>query len=101
MQEANPHLSPDKAKHLTVHGVNQNEDGTYSWKFDNYVNGGHLLDLPWADVAEIWAAIACPVLLWLTERGAQKRAPAAVARNYIERGTAINTPSLRITGRTR
>ena len=36
MQEANPHLTPDQARHLTVHGVNQNEDGTYSWKYDNY-----------------------------------------------------------------
>ena len=37
MQEANRHLSPEQARHLTQHGVNQNEDGTYSWKFDNYV----------------------------------------------------------------
>ncbi len=37
MQEANKHLSPEQARHLTQHGVNQNEDGTYSWKFDNYV----------------------------------------------------------------
>ena len=35
MQEANQHLSPEQARHLTQHGVNQNEDGTYSWKFDN------------------------------------------------------------------
>jgi pimeloyl-ACP methyl ester carboxylesterase len=37
MQEANPHLSEEQARHLTQHGVNQNEDGTYSWKFDQYV----------------------------------------------------------------
>jgi hypothetical protein len=37
MQEADRHLSPDQARHLTQYGVNQNEDGTYSWKFDNYV----------------------------------------------------------------
>jgi hypothetical protein len=37
MQEENPHLSADQARHLTIHGSNQNEDGTYSWKFDNYV----------------------------------------------------------------
>ena len=37
MQAENPHLTPEQARHLTVHGVNQNEDGTYSWKFDNYV----------------------------------------------------------------
>ena len=45
MQEANPHLSPEQARHLTVHGANQNEDGTYSWKFDNYVHSSGLLDL--------------------------------------------------------
>src|SRR5262249_27921703 len=37
MQEENQHLSPEQARHLTQHGVNQNEDGTYSWKFDNYM----------------------------------------------------------------
>ena len=37
MQEENPHLSAEQARHLTAQGVNQNEDGTYSWKFDNYV----------------------------------------------------------------
>ena len=40
MQEENKHLSPEQARHLTQHGVNQNEDGTYSWKFDNYVRSG-------------------------------------------------------------
>ncbi|MBN8910418.1 MAG: alpha/beta fold hydrolase, partial [Rhodospirillales bacterium] len=37
MQEANPHLSAAQARHLTEQGVNQNEDGTYTWKFDPYV----------------------------------------------------------------
>ena len=36
MQDTNPHLSPEQARHLTIHGSNQNEDGTYTWKFDNY-----------------------------------------------------------------
>lgn len=63
MQEANPHLSPDRARHLTVHGVAQNEDGSYSWKFDNYVR----TDLPhfWQQSAmySLWKNIACPVQL--------------------------------------
>ena len=29
MHEENPHLSREQARHLTVHGVNRNEDGTY------------------------------------------------------------------------
>jgi pimeloyl-ACP methyl ester carboxylesterase len=40
MQEENKHLTPEQARHLTQHGVSQNEDGTYSWKFDNYVRSG-------------------------------------------------------------
>ena len=37
MQEANPRLTPEQARHLTVHGSYRDEDGTYLWKFDNYV----------------------------------------------------------------
>jgi pimeloyl-ACP methyl ester carboxylesterase len=63
MQEANPHLSPEQARHLTIHGANQNEDGTYSWKFDNHVHGGPSLDLSPEDSRAIWGDITCPVLL--------------------------------------
>jgi pimeloyl-ACP methyl ester carboxylesterase len=62
MQAANPHLTADQARHLTIHGANQNEDGTYSWKFDNYVHAGHMLDLPPGEIAEVWAQVECPVL---------------------------------------
>lgn len=63
MLEANPHLTADQARHFTVHGVNQNEDGTYSWKFDNYV---YLLPphgLRSEDFAEVWRQVTCPTLL--------------------------------------
>lgn len=63
MRAENPHLSAEQAKHLTIHGSNQNEDGTYSWKFDNYARNmfpGHLLD---AEVTALFARISCPVLL--------------------------------------
>ena len=63
MQEENKHLSPEQARHLTQHGVNQNEDGTYSWKFDNYVRSWPPYDMPLADVEGLWARIACPTLL--------------------------------------
>lgn len=63
MLEANPHLSAERARHLTIHGTNQNEDGTYSWKFDNYTHASQLLDLPSEDVRALWRNIACPVLL--------------------------------------
>jgi pimeloyl-ACP methyl ester carboxylesterase len=63
MQEANKHLSPAQTLHLTQHGVNQNEDGTYSWKFDNYVRSWPPYDMPAADVEGLWGRIACPTLL--------------------------------------
>jgi pimeloyl-ACP methyl ester carboxylesterase len=63
MQEANRHLSPEQARHLTQHGVNQNEDGTYSWKFDNYVRSWPPYDMTSADLEGLWGRIACPTLL--------------------------------------
>ena len=63
MLEANPHLSSQQARHLTVHGANQNEDGSYTWKFDNYIHASEALDLPPDDVRALWRNIACPVLL--------------------------------------
>jgi pimeloyl-ACP methyl ester carboxylesterase len=63
MREANKHLSPAQAGHLTCHGVNQNEDGTYSWKFDPYLNVFPPVDVAVADVERLWASVACPTLL--------------------------------------
>jgi pimeloyl-ACP methyl ester carboxylesterase len=63
MQEVNPHLSPEQARHLTEHGVNQNEDGTYSWKFDNYVRSQPPYEMTQSEIEELWSAILCPVLL--------------------------------------
>jgi pimeloyl-ACP methyl ester carboxylesterase len=63
MQEENTHLSPEQARHLTQHGVNQNEDGTYSWKFDNYVRAWAPYDMTDGDVEHLWTRIACPTLL--------------------------------------
>ena len=63
MQEANEHLTPEQARHLTVHGVNQNEDGTYSWKFDNYVRAWPPYDMPRDEVEALWGRISCPTFL--------------------------------------
>jgi pimeloyl-ACP methyl ester carboxylesterase len=63
MREANPNLSAEQARHLTVSGVIRHEDGTYSWKFDNYVRAvsPYLFNLE--EAREIWSQITCPVLL--------------------------------------
>jgi pimeloyl-ACP methyl ester carboxylesterase len=63
MQEENAHLSPQQARHLTLHGVNQNEDGTYSWKFDNYVRSWPPYDMRSQDIEMLWGRIDCPSLL--------------------------------------
>lgn len=63
MQEENKHLSPAQARHLTEHGVNQNEDGTYSWKFDNYVRAWQPYDMTQDDIERLWTRITCPTLL--------------------------------------
>ena len=69
MQETNPHLSPDQARHLTVHGSNQNEDGTYSWKFDNYTRTRCPYDIPDEDMVALWQRIDCPVLILNSRQG--------------------------------
>jgi len=63
MQKENAHLTPEQARYLTVHGVSRNEDGTYSWKFDNYVRGGSPGDVTQDELHQLWANITCPTLL--------------------------------------
>ncbi len=63
MKEENSFLSDAQARHLTVHGAIRNENGTWSWKFDNYLNVWAPMDLPQSEVEQLWAAITCPMLL--------------------------------------
>ncbi|MBF6570677.1 MAG: alpha/beta hydrolase [Candidatus Binataceae bacterium] len=63
MREANPHLSVEQARHLTVHGVRRNENGAFSWKFDNYVHATSPYLFNLKDASEIWSQIGSPCLL--------------------------------------
>jgi pimeloyl-ACP methyl ester carboxylesterase len=63
MQAENAYLTDEQARHLTIHGVSRNEDGSYSWKFDNYLNVWPVFDLSEADMAALWSEITCPTLL--------------------------------------
>ena len=63
MKEENAYLTDAQARHLTIHGTQRNEDGTWSWKFDNYLNVWAPDDAPISALAELWAAITCPVLM--------------------------------------
>ena len=63
MKSENSYLSDEQARHLTIHGISRNEDGTWSWKFDNYLNVWGAFDMPQKDLHAIWSAITCPVLM--------------------------------------
>ena len=90
MQKENPNLSPERAYHLTVHGVNQNEDGTYSWKFDNYVRvfSPRNIEAEALDMQKMWQAITCPTLLF---RGTE-----SWASNPLEDGRAAFFKNVRV-----
>ena len=62
-QEWKQALTPEQTRHLTEHGVNQNEDGTYSWKFDQYVRLWPAYDMTREAIARLWSRITCPTLL--------------------------------------
>ncbi|HEY6868797.1 MAG TPA: alpha/beta hydrolase, partial [Novosphingobium sp.] len=63
MKEANSYLSDEQARHLTVHGASRNEDGTWGWKYDNYLFSMPPWEISAGDTFALWAAITCPVLL--------------------------------------
>jgi pimeloyl-ACP methyl ester carboxylesterase len=64
MKEANPFLSDEVAKHLTLHGTNWNADGSIIWKFDNYARLFPPYGANLQEAAEILRQISCPVLLF-------------------------------------
>lgn len=63
MIEENSYLTQEQARHLTVHGINRNEDGSYSWKFDPHLNVWGVEDIADEFIHEIWASITAPTLL--------------------------------------
>ena len=62
MREENTYLTADQAEHLTIHGVNRNEDGTFSWKFDPHLNNWPV-ETGYEELKSVWEAISCPTLL--------------------------------------
>ncbi|MDE2405705.1 MAG: alpha/beta hydrolase [Sphingomonadales bacterium] len=64
MKEENGFLSDEQARHLTIHGASRNEDGTWSWKFDNYLNVWPPIELPREGLHQLWHAITCPLLMF-------------------------------------
>ena len=69
MREANPRLTPEQARHLTTHGAKRNDDGTYSWKYDNYIRTIAPYRFSAADHERLWSLIKCPVVLAYGKEG--------------------------------
>jgi pimeloyl-ACP methyl ester carboxylesterase len=63
MQEENRHLSEAQARHLTIHGASRNEDGSFSWKFDPYLNNWSVTDMEQTKLEALWSRITAPTLL--------------------------------------
>jgi len=90
MKEANPHLTDDVARHLTIHGTNWSSGGSLVWKFDNFVRlfapSGHQV----SDLKEILSHITCPVLLvwgsesWAGDPELDERAEAIPKRRVLK-----------------
>lgn len=62
MVEANRHLSPELARHLTVTGSRPAEGGV-TWKFDNFTHAGSPYEFNMEDARDLWNQIRCPMLI--------------------------------------
>jgi pimeloyl-ACP methyl ester carboxylesterase len=67
MRMYNRRLSRELALHLATHGVRQNADDTYSWKFDPYQRATAPQRLWPDDHVALWSRITCPTLLMNAE----------------------------------
>ena len=63
MRDANPRLTEEQAWHLTVHGAQREEDGSYRWKFDNFTRAVSPYLFNVGDARDMWGRITCPTLL--------------------------------------
>jgi pimeloyl-ACP methyl ester carboxylesterase len=59
----NPRLTREQALHLATHGLKQNADGSYCWKFDPYLRARAPYRLSLEDHVGLWSRIQCPTLL--------------------------------------
>ena len=64
MKEANPFLSDEVARHLTLQGTNWNADGTFIWKFDNFARFSAPYGMNLQDAIAVLGCVQCPVLLF-------------------------------------
>ena len=72
MMEANRHLSPELARHLTETGALEVEGG-YAWKFDNFTRAGSPYEFNMGDARDLWNQIRCAILIIWGEDGWGRR----------------------------
>lgn len=85
MRTYNKRLSRELALHLATHGVRQNEDGTYRWKFDPYQRVTAPQRLWPDDHVALWARIACPTLLLNADESFLAGSRAAGLERYFQK----------------
>jgi pimeloyl-ACP methyl ester carboxylesterase len=90
MRSANAHLDEEQARHLTVHGSNQNEDGTYSWKYDNYTHAYHAFRIPADETRAIWEDISSPTLILNATEGFAHRIGQNDTLRHFTRGSMLD-----------
>ena len=59
----NPRLTEAQAIHLATHGMKENADGSFSWKYDPYLRARAPYRLSLEDNIDLWSRITCPTLL--------------------------------------
>ncbi|MEE8164184.1 MAG: alpha/beta hydrolase, partial [Myxococcota bacterium] len=55
--------NPELPRHLAMHGVARNEDGTFTWRFDNASRSFFPQRLSQLEMNKLWQRIECPTLL--------------------------------------
>ena len=63
MKQENAFLTDSQARHLTIHAISRNEDGSWSWKFDNYLHMLPYSAMRREEFVGLLGEITCPVLL--------------------------------------
>lgn len=88
LMSANPRLSSELARHLTLHGLKQDEDGGFGWRYDIAVRSLPPADFTGDQLRELWSRITCPTLLVY---GAE-----SWASNPAQDGRAAHFPDARV-----
>ena len=62
MRELHTGLSADQAHHLCLHGLRQNDDESFSWKYDNGTLVWPAFGLSSQQQIALWRGVTCPAL---------------------------------------